>query len=97
MKNIFKILILILVGVSVTSCELLNWDDANRYREERGIEKKEVENVIELVVDIFIVKIQNNLKKKNSSLIKLEFFFINQVHLSLCTALLFSQQEILQL
>ena len=36
MKNIFKILILILVGVSVTSCELLNWDDANRYREERG-------------------------------------------------------------
>ena len=43
MKNIFKILILILVGVSVTSCELLNWDDANRYREERGIEKKEVQ------------------------------------------------------
>ena len=36
MKNIFKILILILVGLSVTSCELLNWDDANRYREERG-------------------------------------------------------------
>ena len=36
MKNIFKILILILVGVSVASCELLKWDDANRYREERG-------------------------------------------------------------
>ena len=36
MKNIFKILILILVGLSVASCELLNWDDANRYREERG-------------------------------------------------------------
>ena len=36
MKNIFKILILILVGLSVVSCELLNWDDANRYREERG-------------------------------------------------------------
>lgn len=38
MKNIFKILILILVGLSVASCELLNWDDANRYREERGRE-----------------------------------------------------------
>ena len=36
MKNIFKILILILVGLSVTSCELFNWNDVNRYREERG-------------------------------------------------------------
>jgi len=39
MKNIFKILILILVGVSVTSCELFSpsyWNDVNRSREERG-------------------------------------------------------------
>ena len=39
MKNIFKILILILVGVSVASCELFSpsyWNDVNRRREERG-------------------------------------------------------------
>ena len=39
MKNIFKILILILVGVSVASCELFSpsyWNDVNRSREERG-------------------------------------------------------------
>ena len=39
MKNIFKILILILVGVSVASCELLSpsrWEEYNRSREERG-------------------------------------------------------------
>ena len=41
MKNIFKILILILVGVSVASCELFSpsyWNDVNRRREERGRE-----------------------------------------------------------
>ena len=39
MKNIFKILILILVGLSVASCELFSpnyWNDVNRSREERG-------------------------------------------------------------
>ena len=39
MKNIFKILILILVGVSVASCELFSpnyWNEVNRSREERG-------------------------------------------------------------
>lgn len=39
MKNIFKILILILVGVSVASCELFSpnyWNEVNRRREERG-------------------------------------------------------------
>ena len=39
MKNIFKILILILVGLSVASCELLSpsrWEEYNRSREERG-------------------------------------------------------------
>lgn len=39
MKNIFKILILILIGVSVASCELFSpsyWNDVNRSREERG-------------------------------------------------------------
>ena len=40
-----------------------------------GAEKKEVENVTGIVMVIFTVKIQNNLKKKNSSLIKLEFFY----------------------
>ena len=34
MKNIFKILILILVGVSVIGCSLL--DEVNREDEERG-------------------------------------------------------------
>ncbi|ERL03916.1 MULTISPECIES: hypothetical protein [unclassified Leptotrichia] len=41
MKNIFKILILILVGVSVASCELFSpsrWEEYNRSREERGRE-----------------------------------------------------------
>ena len=39
MKNIFKILILILVGLSVTSCELFSpspWDRINREDQERG-------------------------------------------------------------
>ena len=39
MKNIFKILILILVGVSVASCELFSpsrWDRINREDQERG-------------------------------------------------------------
>ena len=39
MKNIFKILILILVGLSVASCELFSpsrWEEYNRSREERG-------------------------------------------------------------
>ena len=39
MKNIFKILILILVGLSVTSCELFSpsrWDRIRREDEERG-------------------------------------------------------------
>ncbi len=39
MKNIFKILILILVGLSVASCELFSpnyWNEVNRSREERG-------------------------------------------------------------
>ena len=39
MKNIFKILILILVGLSVASCELFSpsyWNEVNRRREERG-------------------------------------------------------------
>ena len=39
MKNIFKILILILVGVSVASCELFSlsrWEEYNRSREKRG-------------------------------------------------------------
>ena len=39
MKNIFKILILILVWVSVASCELFSpsyWNDVNRSRQERG-------------------------------------------------------------
>ena len=39
MKNIFKILILILVGLSVASCELFSpsyWNDVNRSRQERG-------------------------------------------------------------
>ena len=38
MKNIFKILILILVGLSVASCELFSpsyWNDVNRSRQER--------------------------------------------------------------
>ena len=41
MKNIFKILILILVGVSMASCELFSpsrWEEYNRSREERGRE-----------------------------------------------------------
>ena len=41
MKNIFKILILILVGVSVASYELFSpsyWNDVNRRREEKGRE-----------------------------------------------------------
>jgi len=39
MKNIFKILILILVGVSVANCELFSpsrWEEYNQSREERG-------------------------------------------------------------
>ena len=39
MKNIFKILILVLVGLSVASCELFSpsyWNDVNRSRQERG-------------------------------------------------------------
>ena len=39
MKNIFKILILILVGISVASCELFSpsrWEEYNQSREERG-------------------------------------------------------------
>ena len=41
MKNIFKILILILVGLSVASCELFSpsrWDRINREDQERGRE-----------------------------------------------------------
>jgi len=41
MKNIFKILILILVGLSVASCELFSpsrWEEYNRSREEKGTE-----------------------------------------------------------
>ena len=61
MKNIFKILILILVGVSVTSCELLVLHGGKNIIR---AEKKEEENVIEIVMVIFTVKIQNN--KKNT-------------------------------
>ena len=40
MKNVFKILAVILLGLSVTSCELFDpegWRDAERDAEERGI------------------------------------------------------------
>ena len=41
MKNIFKILILILVGVSMASCELFSpsrWEEYNQSWKERGRE-----------------------------------------------------------
>lgn len=41
MKNMFRIAAVILLGLSVASCELLDpkgWREASEYRRERGIE-----------------------------------------------------------